>query len=67
MVYVIIVRFFVWYGLYFVYLGCFIYCVFGGSKDVIFGLIVIMLLMVVCYVNGFLLLVIVVILFCGII
>lgn len=30
-------------------MGCFFYCIFGISKDIIFGLIVIMLLMVFVY------------------
>ena len=40
------------YGLYSAYLGCFMYCVFGGSKDVTLGPTAIMSLMVAQYAAG---------------
>lgn len=55
------------YGLYSAYLGCFVYCVFGGSKDVTLGPTAIMSLMVARYANGSTLLAVAVTLFCGII
>lgn len=64
--YATIARLPVRYGLYSAYLGCFIYCVFGGSKDVTLGPTAIMSLMVARYANGSPPLAIAVTLFCGI-
>jgi len=55
------------YGLYSAYLGCFVYCVFGGSKDITLGPTAIMSLMVARYANGCPSLAVAETLFCGII
>ena len=55
------------YGLYSAYLGCFVYCVLGGSKDITLGPTAIMSLMVARYAHGCPALAVAVTLFCGII
>ena len=54
------------YGLYSAYMGCFIYCVFGGSKDVTLGPTAIMSLMVNRYAMGEPLYALALTLYCGI-
>lgn len=55
------------YGLYSAYMGCFIYCIFGGSKDVTLGPTAIMSLMVNHYAMGEPLYAIALTLYCGIV
>lgn len=54
------------YGLYSAYIGCFVYCVFGGSKDVTLGPTAIMSLMVNRFAKGEPLHAIALTLYCGI-
>ena len=54
------------YGLYSAYVGCFVYCVFGGSKDVTLGPTAIMSLMVDRFAKGEPLHAIALTLYCGI-
>jgi len=55
------------YGLYSAYLGCFVYCILGGSKDVTLGPTAIMSLMVNRFAKGEALHAIALTLYCGII
>lgn len=55
------------YGLYSAYFGCFVYCLFGGSKDVTLGPTAIMSLMVNRYGRGQPLYAIALTLYCGIV
>lgn len=55
------------YGLYSAYMGCFVYCVFGGSKDVSIGPTAIMSLMVSHYAEGQVSYAIALTLLCGIV
>lgn len=54
------------YGLYSAWMGCFVYCVFGGSKDITLGPTAIMSLMVSRYAKGQPLIAIASTLLCGI-
>lgn len=55
------------YGLYSAYLGCFVYCILGGSKDVTLGPTAIMSLMVNRFAGGKTLYAIALTLYCGIV
>ena len=55
------------YGLYSAYFGCFVYCVFGGSKDVTLGPTAIMSVMVDQYATGDPLYAIALAFYCGIV
>lgn len=59
--------FFFQYGLYSAFMGCFVYCIFGTSKDITLGPTAIMSLLCSAYVDGDPVFAVVLTLLCGVI
>lgn len=66
-IYTVFFLFFFQYGLYSAFMGCFVYCIFGTSKDITLGPTAIMSLLCSAYVDGDPVFAVVLTLLCGVI